>query len=64
MIETNESIHPFHLNSFRGPMFWAFEHRRPDMVSILTQYGVGHDDKDAKGITPVDLLDAQSSYRI
>jgi dolichyl-diphosphooligosaccharide--protein glycosyltransferase len=43
----------------RGPMFWAFEHRKHDMVHILLKCGVGHSDRDAKGLTPVDLLDSQ-----
>ena len=43
----------------RGPMFWAFEHRRHDMVQVLTGFGVGHSDQDKDGLTPVDLLDSQ-----
>ena len=41
----------------RGPMWWAFESRNQDMVKLLMEYGVGHSDKDARGLTPVDLLD-------
>lgn len=43
----------------RGPMFWAFEHRRQDMVQVLTSFGVGHSDRDKDGLSPVDLLDSQ-----
>jgi len=43
----------------RGPMFWAFEHRRQDMGQMLTKFGVGHSDRDKDGLTPVDLLDSQ-----
>ena len=44
----------------RGPMFWAFEHRRQDMVKVLMQIGVSHSERDKEGYTPVDLLDAPS----
>jgi dolichyl-diphosphooligosaccharide--protein glycosyltransferase len=43
----------------RGPMFWAFEHRRQDMVQVLTSFGVGHSARDKDGFSPVDLLDSQ-----
>jgi len=43
----------------RGPMFWAFEHRRHDMVQVLASFGVGHNDRDKDGLSPVDLLDSQ-----
>eukprot|EP00557_Chaetoceros_sp_GSL56_P001298 CAMPEP_0176492986 /NCGR_PEP_ID=MMETSP0200_2-20121128/9311_1 /TAXON_ID=947934 /ORGANISM="Chaetoceros sp., Strain GSL56" /LENGTH=1087 /DNA_ID=CAMNT_0017890625 /DNA_START=48 /DNA_END=3308 /DNA_ORIENTATION=- len=26
----------------RGPMFWAFEHRKHEMVHMLVKYGLGH----------------------
>lgn len=40
----------------RGPMFWAFEKRSEEITKILMKAGVPHTDKDAKGLTPVDLL--------
>jgi dolichyl-diphosphooligosaccharide--protein glycosyltransferase len=42
----------------RGPMFWAFENRRQDMVKVLMKNGVSHSERDKEGLTPVDLLDA------
>mmetsp|Transcript_1295 Transcript_1295/g.2039 ORF Transcript_1295/g.2039 Transcript_1295/m.2039 type:complete len:1078 (+) Transcript_1295:168-3401(+) len=41
----------------RGPMWWAFENRRQEMVKIFMDAGVPHTDKDAKGMSPVDLLE-------
>ena len=41
----------------RGPMWWAFEHRKQDMVKTLMQNGVSHSERDKDGLTPVDLLD-------
>ncbi len=41
----------------RGPMFWAFENRRHDMVKVLMKKGVSHSERDKDGLTPVDLLD-------
>mmetsp|Transcript_32313 Transcript_32313/g.58405 ORF Transcript_32313/g.58405 Transcript_32313/m.58405 type:complete len:963 (+) Transcript_32313:135-3023(+) len=40
----------------RGPMWWAFESKNQDIVTILMKVGVPHSDKDKNGQTPVDLL--------
>ena len=40
----------------RGPMFWAFEQRNEDITKLLMKAGVPHNDRDAHGQTPVDLL--------
>mmetsp|Transcript_7494 Transcript_7494/g.12422 ORF Transcript_7494/g.12422 Transcript_7494/m.12422 type:complete len:946 (-) Transcript_7494:60-2897(-) len=40
----------------RGPMWWAFESKNQDIVSILMTAGVPHTDKDKNGLSPVDLL--------
>ena len=42
----------------RGPMWWAFESRKQDIVKVLMAHGVSHGDKDVRGFTPVDLLDS------
>lgn len=41
----------------RGPMWWAFEKRNEEVTKILMKAGVPHMDKDAKGLTPLDLLE-------
>jgi dolichyl-diphosphooligosaccharide---protein glycosyltransferase len=41
----------------RGPMFWAFEKRNDEITKWLMLAGVPHTDKDAKGLTPADLLE-------
>jgi dolichyl-diphosphooligosaccharide--protein glycosyltransferase len=46
----------------RSAMHWAFENRREEMVRILKRYGVGYDDVDKYGLTPVDLLDTMLHY--
>ena len=43
----------------RGPMFWAFEQRNEEITKILMKAGVPHTDKDARGLTPVDLLEGK-----
>ena len=43
----------------RGPMWWAFEKRNEDITKILMKAGVPHTDRDAKGLTPVDLLEGK-----
>mmetsp|Transcript_24713 Transcript_24713/g.51515 ORF Transcript_24713/g.51515 Transcript_24713/m.51515 type:complete len:974 (+) Transcript_24713:126-3047(+) len=40
----------------RGPMWWAFEGKKQEIVSILMKMGVPHTDKDKNGLSPVDLL--------
>jgi len=44
----------------RGPMWWAFESRKQSIVRVLMNAGLGHDDVDKYGKTPVDLLDDKS----
>jgi dolichyl-diphosphooligosaccharide---protein glycosyltransferase len=46
----------------RSAMHWAFENRQEEMVEILKRYGVGYDDVDKYGLTPVDLLDTTLHY--
>ena len=43
----------------RGPMWWAFEKRNEDITKILMKASVPHTDRDAKGLTPVDLLEGK-----
>lgn len=45
----------------RGPMWWAFESKKQEMVRVLMKYGVSHTDKDKHGLTPVDLLEPSTS---
>lgn len=44
----------------RGPMWWAFEQRNEEVTKILMKAGVPHTDRDAKGMTPVDLLEGSA----
>lgn len=39
----------------RGPMWWAHEFGRAEMVQILKDKGVSEDRKDEKGLTPLDV---------
>ena len=43
----------------RGPMWWAFEKRNEEISTLLMKAGVPHTDKDANGLTPLDLLQKQ-----
>jgi dolichyl-diphosphooligosaccharide---protein glycosyltransferase len=44
----------------RGPMWWAFEKRNEKISTLLMGAGVPHTDKDANGLTPMDLLQRHS----
>lgn len=41
----------------RGPMWWAHEHGRKDIVKLLKSHGVSERLRDRDGMTPLDLLD-------
>lgn len=41
----------------RGPMWWAFEQRNEQITNLLMKLGVPNTDQDAKGLSPVDLLE-------
>ena len=41
----------------RGPMFWAHEHGRKEIVSLLKSIGVSEKLRDKDGITPLELKD-------
>jgi len=40
----------------RGPLFWAYEYERYDMVKVLLDMGADAAAVDAKGNTPVGLM--------
>ena len=39
----------------RGPMWWAHEHGRTKMITLMKKLGVSETRKDAKGLTPLDI---------
>jgi len=36
----------------RGPLFWACEYRRQDMIDVLLEAGVPKSDTDKDGVEP------------
>jgi dolichyl-diphosphooligosaccharide--protein glycosyltransferase len=40
----------------QGPIWWAFEKRNQEVVKILMKAGVPSTDRDAQGLSPLDLL--------
>lgn len=40
----------------RGPLFWAYENKRSEIIHALKSMGVSESRKDAKGIAPPDLF--------
>ena len=63
VIRSNPILGHIRSSDGRGPMWWAFEHRKQEMVKMLMQHGVSHSERDKDGLTPVDLLD-EVSYNI
>ncbi|KAL7538039.1 hypothetical protein ACHAXR_013098 [Thalassiosira sp. AJA248-18] len=41
----------------RGPMWWAHEHGRKNIVKLLKSHGVSEKVRDKDGMTPLDLMD-------
>lgn len=39
----------------RGPMWWAYEYKRPKMIEMMKQLGVSDERTDQNGIRPLDL---------
>ena len=39
----------------RGPLFWAYENGRTDIIDMLLDHGVRKDEPDAQGILPHEL---------
>ncbi len=60
IIHANPILGHIRSSDGRGPMWWAFEHRRKEMVRFLMQNGVSHGERDKDGLTPVDLLDGDT----
>lgn len=41
----------------RGPMWWAHEHGRKQIIKLLKSQGVSEKLRDKDGMTPLDLAD-------
>jgi dolichyl-diphosphooligosaccharide--protein glycosyltransferase len=39
----------------RGPMWWAHEYGKGDVVALLRSHGVSEERKDKEGVTPLDI---------
>lgn len=39
----------------RGPMWWAYEYKRPQMIEIMKNLGVSDERADKNGLRPIDL---------
>ncbi len=48
----------------RGPMFWAHEYGRAQMIGVLRQLGVSEDRADANGIKPTDITHSNIKGKI
>jgi dolichyl-diphosphooligosaccharide--protein glycosyltransferase len=57
VLENNPSYAHVRSKDGRGPMWWAHEHGRPKMISLLKSLGVSEKRKDKDGITPLDISD-------
>jgi dolichyl-diphosphooligosaccharide--protein glycosyltransferase len=56
LLLTNPGLAHIRSSDGRGPMFWAYENKRADMVHALKTMGVLDTRKDANGVTPASLF--------
>ena len=55
IIQDNPEIIHHRSADGRGPMWWAYEFKRPKMIDIMKKLGVSEERKDQNGIRPIDL---------
>merc|ERR1712046_142400 len=55
MIKANPRVVHARAEDGRGPLFWAYEYGRPQIVKILETAGVDKTVKDKDGMTPPDM---------
>jgi len=53
--EMTPKVLHFRSSDGRGPMFWAHENGRVEMLRLLKKYGVSETVRDAEGKTPLDF---------
>lgn len=54
LLESPEIIHVRSADG-RGPMWWAYEYKRPKMIEIMKKFGVSDTRSDKDGRRPIDL---------
>merc|ERR1711998_337761 len=59
MIEANPRVVFARAEDGRGPLFWAYEYNRPEIVKILEGAGVDATLKDKHGMTPKQMAPHQ-----
>jgi len=52
--EAPEMVH-IRSSDGRGPMWWAYEYKRPKMIDVMKQLGVSDRRADKNGLRPSDL---------
>mmetsp|Transcript_6623 Transcript_6623/g.8715 ORF Transcript_6623/g.8715 Transcript_6623/m.8715 type:complete len:120 (+) Transcript_6623:2975-3334(+) len=57
MIKQNPYVVFVRSGDGRGPLWWAYEHKRQRMINIFKRLGLSETDKDVNGIMPIDLID-------
>jgi len=55
VLSTHPEIAHIRSKDGRGPMFWAHEYGRKNMIRVLKKLGVSEDRLDANGIKPTDI---------
>jgi dolichyl-diphosphooligosaccharide--protein glycosyltransferase len=55
LIKENPAVPHVRSEDGRGPMWWAHEYGRTQIISMLKKLGVSENLKDANGITPLDI---------
>merc|ERR1711907_150231 len=59
MIKVNPRVVHARAEDGRGPLFWAYEYQRPEMIKLLQTSGVDATVKDKDGMTPTQMAPHQ-----
>merc|ERR1711871_631035 len=59
MIKANPRVVHARSEDGRGPLFWAYEYGRSDMVKKMEDMGVDHTVRDKNGVAPPEMASQQ-----
>ena len=55
LLDSNPSVVHMRSGDGRGPLWWAYEYNRQEMIRIFTQGGADQAARDALGMQPADM---------
>jgi len=62
ILETYPHAGHYRSKDGRGPMWWAYEHGRKNMIKLLKSQGISDRLKDKDGLAPPELADDHDEF--